>query len=158
MVLILLSLKMRKKNKNNYVKDVNKMKNKKITFEQGLNELIKKVEKYLTAEEKENLYQQALKLSNEDKSLSVLKIQVEKIEKIYEDFASEYNERINNFNDETEAFDKMISEIEQRIFLEKYTDTIKPIKLDITKDDMKKLNTDDLTKVFENIIGELFKK
>lgn len=134
------------------------MKNKKITFEQGLNELIKKVEKYLTAEEKENLYQQALKLSNEDKSLSVLKIQVEKIEKIYEDFASEYNERINNFNDETEAFDKMISEIEQRIFLEKYTDTIKPIKLDITKDDMKKLNTDDLTKVFENIIGELFKK
>lgn len=136
------------------------MEKEKNVFEEELVKEIKTIEKFLTPEEKEDLYQKALKISNDSKALDELKEKVKKIETFYENLVDTYNKKVDEMDTLIETFDVTIDYIEKRIIKEKMqqcTTDIKPLKLDITKDEMNKLNTNELSNMIESIFKELMK-
>ena len=136
------------------------MEKEKNVFEEELVKEIKTIEKFLTPEEKEDLYQKALKISNDSKALDELKEKVKKIETFYENLVDTYNKKVDEMDTLIETFDVTIDYIEKRIIKEKMqqcTTDIKPLKLDITKDEMNKLDTNELSNMIESIFKELMK-
>lgn len=136
------------------------MEKEKNVFEEELVKEIKTIEKFLTPEEKEDLYQKALKISNDSKALDELKEKVKKIETFYENLVDAYNKKADEIDTLIETFDVTIDYIEKRIIKEKMqqcTTNIKPLKLDITKDEMNKLDTNELSNMIESIFKELMK-